>query len=193
MRLNCSLNRASSLPLCRVGPANSNGVRWVRQICVRRASQPIYLFDNFTFLFWLHSLFFCRSQSRPAACKDRRRPCACVSAQFGAPPKTRGQPGRRDGKAGAREMEGDCRVLSGIAKIPYDLNDKRRLSHALCISHCTCTVIPIKLSAGFSQVKDGAEGAVCGGGGRVKRDTQSEVNKAQGKDQKNGPCQSDGI
>lgn len=62
-------------------------------------------------------------------------------------------------------MEGDCRVLSGIAEIPYDSNDKRRLSHALCISHCTCTVIPIKLSAGFIRVKDGAEGAVCGGEG----------------------------
>lgn len=62
-------------------------------------------------------------------------------------------------------MEGDCRVLSGIAKIPYDSNDKGRLSHALCISHCTCTVIPIKLSAGFSRVKDGAEGGVSGGRG----------------------------
>lgn len=105
---------------------------------------------------------------------------ACVHTQFGAPPKTQGQPGRRDGKAGAREMEGDCRLLSGIAKIPYDSNDKRRLSHALCISHCTCTVIPIKLSAGFSRVKDGAEGGVCWGTGGL-RDTQSEVNKAQGK------------
>lgn len=30
---------------------------------------------------------------------------ACRHAQFGAPPKTRRQPGRRDGKAGKREPE----------------------------------------------------------------------------------------
>lgn len=144
----------------------------------------IHIFENFTFLIWPHSLFFCRSQSHPAANKDFRRPCACVLAQFSAPPKTRGQPGRRDGKAGAREMEGDCRVLSGIAKILYDSNDKRRLSHALCISHCTFTVIPIKLSAGFSRVKDGAERGACGERGK----------QGAGKRPKqNGPCQSDGI
>lgn len=42
-------------------------------------------------------------------------------------------------------------MLSGIPKELYDLNDKRRLGHALCIRHCTCTVIPIKLSTGFSS------------------------------------------
>uniref|UniRef100_A0A665VUY1 Neuroblastoma-amplified sequence N-terminal domain-containing protein n=1 Tax=Echeneis naucrates TaxID=173247 RepID=A0A665VUY1_ECHNA len=36
------------------------------------------------------------------------------------------------------EILGDS-VLSGIAKKLYDLNDKRRLGHALCIRHCTCT------------------------------------------------------
>lgn len=90
------------------------------------------------------------------------RACALSSVRRQRPGDSRG---RRDGKAGAREMEGDCRVLSGIAKIPYDSNDKRRLSHALCISHCTCTVIPIKLSAGFRQVKDGAGGGICEGKG----------------------------
>ena len=50
-----------------------------------------------------------------------------------------------------RRREGDSCVLSGIPKKLYDLNDKRRLGHALCIRHCTCTVIPIKLSAGFSS------------------------------------------
>lgn len=46
-------------------------------------------------------------------------------------------------------------MLSGIPKKLYDLNDKRRLGHALCIRHCTCTVIPIKLSAGFSSRREG--------------------------------------
>lgn len=45
-------------------------------------------------------------------------------------------------------------MLSGIPKKLYDLNDKRRLGHALCIRHCTCTVIPIKLSAGFSSGRE---------------------------------------
>lgn len=48
-------------------------------------------------------------------------------------------------------------MLSGIPKKLYDLNDKRRLGHALCIRHCTCTVIPIKLSAGFSSGRERAE------------------------------------
>lgn len=65
-------------------------------------------------------------------------------------------------------MERDCRVLSGIAEIPYDSNDKRRLSHALCISHCTCTVIPIKLSAGFSR-KTGQREPYVGGRESEKR------------------------
>lgn len=48
-------------------------------------------------------------------------------------------------------------MLSGIPTKLYDLNDKRWLSHALCIKHCTCTVIPIKLSAGFSSGRERAE------------------------------------
>lgn len=32
----------------------------------------------------------------------------------------------------------------------YDLNHKRKLVYALCIRHCTCTVILIKLSAGLN-------------------------------------------
>ena len=39
-------------------------------------------------------------------------------------------------------------MLSGIPKKLYDLNDKRRLGHELCIKNCTCIVIPISLSAG---------------------------------------------
>lgn len=42
-------------------------------------------------------------------------------------------------------------MLSGIPKKLYDLNDKRRQGHALCIRHCTCTVIPIKLAAWFGS------------------------------------------
>ena len=48
-------------------------------------------------------------------------------------------------------------MLSGIQKKLYDLNDKRKLGHALCIRLCTCTVIPIKLSARFSSGKERAE------------------------------------
>lgn len=56
-----------------------------------------------------------------------------------------------------RRREGDSCVLSGIPKKLYDLNDKRRLGHALCIRHCTCTVIPIKHSAEFSSGREKAE------------------------------------
>lgn len=45
-------------------------------------------------------------------------------------------------------------MLSGIPKKLYDLNDKRTLDHALCSRHCTCTVIPIKLSAEFSSGRE---------------------------------------
>lgn len=48
-------------------------------------------------------------------------------------------------------------MLFGIPKNLYDFNDKRTLSHALCIRDCTCTVIPIKLSVGFCSVRDRAE------------------------------------
>lgn len=61
------------------------------------------------------------------------------------------------GEKDERRREGASCVLSGIPKNLYDLNDKRRLIHALCIRHCTCTVIPIKLLAGCSSVKGRAE------------------------------------
>lgn len=53
-----------------------------------------------------------------------------------------------------RRRKGDSCVLSGMPKKLYDLNDKRGLGHELCIRYCTCTVIPIKLSAGFSYRKE---------------------------------------
>lgn len=55
-----------------------------------------------------------------------------------------------------RGMRDGC-VLFGIPKNLYDLNDKRTFSHALCIRNCTCTVIPIKLLAGFCSVRVRAE------------------------------------
>lgn len=57
-----------------------------------------------------------------------------------------------------KKRKGDSCVLSGIPKKLYDLNDKRRLGHALCIRHCTWTVIPIKLAAGFSSGRERERG-----------------------------------
>lgn len=80
-------------------------------------------------------------------------------------------------------------MLSGIPKNLYDLNDKRRLSHALCIRYCTCTVIPIKLLAGFSSVRDRAEEDMYTRNGRDAE--QEEKTRVQKIDQANQATFSD--
>lgn len=123
------------------------------------ASQPTFLFF-FLFFGGLHSLFFCHFQSCRAVSKDCLVlcVCVCVCARSVAPLKPgdswdRGMASRARGRR-ERRREGDSCVLPGIPKMLYDLNDKRRLGHALCIKHCTCTVIPIKQSARFSSGRE---------------------------------------
>ena len=83
----------------------------------------------------------------------------------------------KERKRDERGRKGDSCVLSGIPKELYDLNDKRRLGHALCIRHCTCTVIPIKLSTGFSSQRGQRKPYT----GNERRAEEEQKNKGSGK------------